>query len=441
MLNIPQNLKKPERKDYRVSEFEIDQYQKVKKQYEHEKYEQSKKNDKSSTIITIVIVWIISFVILSAITDRDFNVAATILFTTVISLVIGPIIGGVIFSTSEKVVNLVSDDPIMIRTRNQSAAEMYESDLKKYNDTVDRLIRRYPDIEKVGFNIDEYLKYVSNDMVKLLNVPFRRDNIRWWDNQILNFKICVDRILRKMNYVIIHHTGKLSDPVTAGFSWAVDISAEKHGNIECFRCFRKGSHELNKETIEEFIEETAKRNGGKMTFVTNYLLKEIPEDVAVMAQVNNIEIWDLNKLLDLTEEFFVDSSIEHEVPITVPDGFSHCFSYIISRNINDSLLSTKPYHYYLLTTEYFESYKDALTKIATFPQAKAYYGVCEYPMKWQYKNKQAIYAIVACNACDGTVWRMAKECEYMYDANSRQFITNKHEENLGHRSEYMPYFL
>ena len=69
-----------------------------------------------------------------------------------------------------------------------------------------------PDIEKAGFNIDEYLKYVSNDMVKLLNMSFRRENIRWWDNQILNFKICVDKILRKMNYVNIQHTGKLSDP-------------------------------------------------------------------------------------------------------------------------------------------------------------------------------------------------------------------------------------
>ena len=145
-------------------------------------------------------------------------------------------------------------------------------------------------------------------------------------------------------------------------------------------------------------------------------------------------------MLDLTEEFFVDSSKEHEVPITVPEGFSHCFSYIISRNINDSLLTTKPYHYYLLTSEYFESYKDALTKIATYPKEKIYYGVCEYPRKWQYKNKQATYAIIGCNASDGTVWRMAKECEYMYDANSRQFITNRHEENLGHRSDFMPYF-
>lgn len=440
MLNIPQNLKKPERKDYHVSEFEIDQYQKVKKQYEHEKYEQSKKNDKSSTIITIVIIWVLSFVILSAVTGKNFNVAATILITTIISLVIGPIIGGVIFSTSEKAVNLVSDNPIMTHTSNQSAAKMYESDLKKYNDTVDRLIQRYPDIEKVGFNIDEYLKYVSNDMVKLLNVPFKRENISWWGNQILNFKICVGRILQKMNYVNIQHTGNLSDPVTAGFSWAVDISAEKYGIIECFRCFRKGSGELNKKTLEEFIGETAKRKGGKMIFVTNYMLKDIPEDVSVMAQVNNIEIWDLDKLLDLTEEFFVDSSKEHEVPITVPNGFSHCFSYIISKNINDSLLTTKPYHYYLLTTEYFESYKDALTRIASFPKEKAYYGVCEYPRKWQYKNKQSIYAIIACNASDGTVWRMAKECEYMYDANSRQFITNRHEEKLGHRSEFMPYF-
>lgn len=41
-----------------------------------------------------------------------------------------------------------------------------------------------------------------------------------------------------------------------------------------------------------------------MIFVTNYMLKDIPEDVSVMAQVNNIEIWDLDKLLDLTEEFF-----------------------------------------------------------------------------------------------------------------------------------------
>jgi hypothetical protein len=440
MLNIPNYIKKPERNDYRVSEFEIDQYKRVKKRYEHEKYEQQKKNEKSSTIITVVIVWILSFILLSVITNREFNVAAIILITTVIALIIGPFIGGIIFSASEKVIDFVSDEPMMIHTSNQSSAELYDNDLKKYNDTIKALTRRYPDIEKADFNAKEYHKYVGEDLAKLLNESFRRENMRWWNNQILNFKICVDKILRKMNYINIQHTGKLSDPVTAGFSWAVDISAEKDGNLECFRCFRKDSKELNKEIFEIFIEETAKRNGKKMTFVTNYLLSEIPQDLLELAQVNNIIIWDLNKLLELTEVFFVDSSKEHEPPIILSEGFTHCFSYIISRNINESLLTTKPYHYYLLTTEFFESYKDALTEIASFPKEKAYFGVCEYPRKWQYKNKQSIYAIIACNASDGTVWKMAKECEYMYDAYSRQFITNKHEENLGNRSEFMPYF-
>lgn len=244
-------------------------------------------------------MWILSFAILSTLTDKDFNVAATIVITTVISMVIGPIIGGAVFSTSRKVIDFVSDEPIIIQTSNQSAVKMYENDLKKYDETIDRLIWRYPDIEKVDFNGEEYTKYVSNDMVKLLNLPFRGENIRWWNNQILNFKICVEKILHKMDYVNIQHTGRLYDPVTAGFSLAVDISAEKNGITECFKCFRKGSQELNKETLKLFIEETANRNGQKMTFVTNYLLKDIPEDVAVMAQDNNIGIWDLNKLLDM----------------------------------------------------------------------------------------------------------------------------------------------
>lgn len=440
MLNIPNNIKKPERKDYRVSEFDVEQYQRVKKQYEHEKYERSKKNDKTSTIITIVIVWIISFIILSAITDKEFSTAATILITSVIALVLGPFIGGIIFSTSEKVVDFVADEPMMVRTSNQSATEMYERDMKEYNETIDRLTRRYPDIENVEYNAAAYNNYVVGEMVRLLNVSFKRENMQWWGHQILNFKICIDRILRKMQYTNIQHTGKLSDPVTAGFSWAVDISAERNGQLECFRCFRKESKELNKEVFEIFIEEAAKRGASKLTFVTNYLLKEIPQELVDIAQVNKIEIWDLNNLIELTEKYFVDSSDKYEIPIIVPEGFKHCFSFIISRNINDSLLTTKPYHYYLLTTEFFESYKDALTKIATYPKDNAYYGVCEYPRRWQYKNKQSIYAIVLCNAKDGTVWKMAKECEYMFDANSRQYITNKHEENLGWRSQFMPHF-
>lgn len=43
MLDIPHNLKKPEKRDYKVSDYDLDAYRKAKEQLRSDQYEKKRK--------------------------------------------------------------------------------------------------------------------------------------------------------------------------------------------------------------------------------------------------------------------------------------------------------------------------------------------------------------------------------------------------------------
>ena len=108
MLNIPKNLKKPEQSDYKVSEYELETFQKAKQQLGHEKYERKEKNEHSSCLLAFIATWIVAFLLLSMLSSKDFNAIGTIFLTTVIAAVIAPFIGGFFWSAAEKTVDAAS---------------------------------------------------------------------------------------------------------------------------------------------------------------------------------------------------------------------------------------------------------------------------------------------------------------------------------------------
>ena len=70
MLNIPKNLKKPEQSDYKVSEYELETFQKAKQQLGHEKYERKEKNEHSSCLLAFIATWIVAFLLLSMLSSN-----------------------------------------------------------------------------------------------------------------------------------------------------------------------------------------------------------------------------------------------------------------------------------------------------------------------------------------------------------------------------------
>ena len=441
MLNIAKIDKKPTLSEYHISELELEKYLAEKKRYEREKKELEEKNEKKAKTITLLTILFISYLIVSIITTKKLSLIATIITIIALSLFLFLLLYWIFYAVIKKVVDFITDKPIYILYfEYEKSAERYESDLKKYNNTIDKITKKYPDIEKVNFKIDEYHKLVINEMSKLLDFSFQKENILWWNNQVLNFKICVIRILQKANYKNIHTTGSLSDAMSASFSYAVDIKAESDGDIVCFRCFRKNSQTLTKNILESFIKESDSKKAKKKIFVTNYIANEISKDILDYAKTNKIDIWDVYKLIELTKGYNLISS-EINSSIILPSNFFQCESFVISRNLNDELLTIIPYKYYLLSNELFESYKDALTKAESYPKANIYYGVCEYPRNWQTRGKQQIFTLVACDMKSGMIWRLAKECKYIYDANSRLFITTNHSGKFVFRSEFMPFSL
>lgn len=437
MLNIPKKLKEPKRSDFKVSENEVEAFQKAKQQLGHKKYERKKKNENSSCLLAFVATWIVAFLILSMLTSKDFNALGTILITTVIACIIGPFIGGLFMSAAEKTVDAVTYDPQLGWSPNQSATKAYDDALTKYKKTTDSLKLRYPDIEKVDYDADRYVSFVTSELSSLLDRTFVLENISWWRGQMLNFKSCITILLKQMGYENITRTDNIRDAVDASFSRPYDLSAIKNGETIYVRCF----HTINGEiTIDHLnVLWQASQNNGNINaiFATNYIKKDIPDYINDFASSHNIEMWDMTKLLELTKEFLLKDF--HVQPISLPDGFEHKLSYNISRSIGSSLLSLRPCHYYLLSNELFESIKDALTKIQSFPEDDIYYGVCAYPRNWQYRGGRSIYGIIACHFNDGSVWRMAKECPYMFDAKNRDFIKTDYKDNLGNRSKFMPY--
>lgn len=438
MLNIPKNLKKPEQSDYKVSVYELETFQKAKQQLGHEKYERKEKNEHSSCLLAFIATWIVAFLLLSMLSSKDFNAIGTIFLTTVIAAVIAPFIGGFFWSAAEKTVDAVTSEPQMKWTPNQSATKAYDEALAKYNKTIESLKSRYPDIEKVNYDADKYLSFATSELSRLLNQTFVSEIYSWWDGQMLNFKSCIMIMLKKMGYEDIKRTDNVRDPIDASRSYTYDLVASKNGEKIFVRCFHTVNGELTVGHINVLWQEAHKNGNAKAIFATNYKSKDIPNEINDFATSYNVEIWDMSKLLEITNEYFLKNL--KEPPVTLPSGFEHKLSYNISRTIGTGLLSIRPYHYYLLSNELFDSIKDALTKIQTYPEANLYYGVCEYPRKWQYRGGAAIYGVIACYSEDGSVWRLAKECAYMFDAKKRDFIRNQYKDSLGDRSKFMPYF-
>ena len=437
MLNIPKKLKKPERSGYKVSDYELESFQKAKQQLGHEKYERKEKNEHSSCLFAFIATWIVAFLLLSMLSSKDFNAIGTIFLTTIIAVVIAPFIGGFFLSAAEKTVDAVTSERQMKWTPNQLATKAYDDAMAKYNKTIESLKSRYPDIEKVNYDADRYLSFVTSELSRLLNQTFVFEIYSWWDGQMLNFKSCIMIMLKNMGYEDIRRTDNLRDPIDASRSYTYDLSAKKNGENVFIRCFHTINGELTVGHINILWQAAHKNGNAKAIFATNYRSKDISDDIRNFATSYNVEIWDMSKLLDITNEYFLMNL--KEPPVTLPIGFEHKLSYSISRTIGSGLLSIRPYHYYLQSNEMFDSIKDALTKIETYPEEDLYYGVCEYPRKWQYRGGAAIYGIIACYSEDGSVWRMAKECAYMFDAKNRDFIRTQYKDSLGDRSKFLPY--
>lgn len=73
MLDIPHNLKKPEKRDYKVSDYDLDAYRKAKEQLRSDQYEKKKKNEKSSFIVAIIVTWFVAYIVLSMFANKNFN--------------------------------------------------------------------------------------------------------------------------------------------------------------------------------------------------------------------------------------------------------------------------------------------------------------------------------------------------------------------------------
>lgn len=436
MLNIPKGLKKPERKDYKVSTYDVERNDAAKQKLKNEQYERKKENDNTSCLITSILTWIVAYFIFSIFSNEEHNQVVVILVCTVIAVFIGPFIGSLLFSATEKAVDTVTYKPRLEPTPNQCSTRAYDNALAEYNKTIDILSRRYPDIKNVNYDADKYTAYVTKELANLINTQFDRENIKWWKGQSLNFKSCVQILLKKIGYDNIKRTDNILDPVDASRSHTYDLSASRNGESLIVRCFHQCNGELTVEHLQVLFDAMDDFDCCIAVLATSYRLEEIPNIVKEYATNKSIELWDVNKLIEMTKQIIADN--DSETQISLPEGFIRKQSYNISRNLNDSLLTVKPYHYYILSNELFESSKDALTKVSTYPQESVYYGICEYPRSWQYRGGHCVYGIIACSAKNGIVFRMAKECEYMFDAEKRDFINNNHNDSLGNRSKYNP---
>lgn len=433
MLDIPHNLKKPEKRDYKVSDYDLDAYRKAKEQLRSDQYEKKKKNEKSSFIVAIIVTWFVAYIVLSMFANKNFNPTTVFFIATIIAVIIGPIVSGYFMSAAEK----TTYNPRLVSTPNQNATKAYDDALELYKKTTERLKSRYPDIEKIDFDSKQYIEFVTNELARLINMKFDFENIRWWKGQPLNFKTCIIKILRKMGYDNFSRTDNIRDPIDASRSYTFDLSASRNGKNIIVRCFNTTNGDLKIEHIKVLREALYKFENATAILATNYRLGDISDEIIEFGKQHNIEIWDVGKLLDLTREYFLYK--KGEPNIDLPTGFVHKLSYNISRTIGDELLTTRAYHYYVLTNELFENKQDAFAKISSYPQGNIYYGVCEYPRKWQYRGSICVYGIIACSSKDGSIYRMAKECAYLFDADSREYITNNYQSSLGRRSKYMPF--
>ena len=138
---------------------------------------------------------------------------------------------------------------------------------------------------------------------------------------MLNFKSCIMIMLKKMGYEDIKRTDNVRDPIDASRSYTYDLVASKNGEKIFVRCFHTINGELTVGHINVLWQEAHKNGNAKAIFATNYKSKDIPNEINDFATSYNVEIWDMSKLLEITNEYFLKNL--KEPPVTLPSGFEH----------------------------------------------------------------------------------------------------------------------
>ena len=461
MLNYPKVGRRPLQSDYRVSSSEIESYKKAKDKYEEEKRKRAEKNSNSSCLLSIVIIVVIAIVILTLISNANnshHSNGQAFIYVILIALFICPFIIGHVSKFSEAAVDVATDNPYLGYSPNQVATKRFQEELEKYEKITGELKSRYPHIESVEKKEKRYTDFVINELVNAIEIKFRFRNIVWWKNQTLNFKIAVSRVLNADGYLHVKNLTNLRDPVEAAFSKSVDISADKDGLNYFFRCFSKTNGVLEIKHIEAIQLAVPNSESSRIVVVTNYSPQEISSEVKTYIEDNKIELWDVITLVNLTKKHFVNEE-DDNYPLNLPTGFKKCMGFRLSNNLNDSLLTTQPYFYYIYTKELFNSAKEALEAMQKFPKDKVYYGLCEYPNIKFYlyddtnkdkpealyvkdeKQTKPVYAIIASAADNNHNWRIRVESECLFDADKREFIHNKHTLYTWANSTYVPFYL
>lgn len=461
MLNYPKVGRRPLQSDYRVSSSEIESYKRAKNKYEEEKRKRAEKNSNSSCLLSIVIIVVIAIVILTLISNANnshLSDGQAFIYVILIALCICPFILGHVSKFSEAAVDVATDNPYLGYSPNQVATKRFQEELEKYEKITGELKSRYPHIESVDYDEKRYTDFVINELVNAIEIKFRFRNIVWWKNQTLNFKIAVSRVLNADGYLHVKNLTNLRDPVEAAFSKSVDISADKDGLNYFFRCFSKTNGVLEIKHIEAIQLAVPNSESSRIVVVTNYSPQEISSEVKTYIEDNKIELWDVITLVNLTKKHFVNEE-DDNYPLNLPTGFKKCMGFRLSNNLNDSLLTTQPYFYYIYTKELFNSAKEALEAMQKFPKDKVYYGLCEYPNIKFYlyddtnkdkpeavyvkdeKQTKTVYAIIASAADNNHNWRIRVESECLFDADKREFIHNKHTLYTWANSTYIPFYL
>lgn len=461
MLNYPKVGNRPKQSDYRVSSSEIESYKKANDKYIEEQRKRAEKNSNSSCLLSIIIIVIVAILIISIITSANnyhHSDGQAVFFVILIALCICPFIFGRVSKISEVAVDVATESPSLSYSPNQVAAKRYQEDLEKYEKITNELKIRYPHIESVNYDENRYTEFVINELVHAIDIKFRFRNITWWKNQTLNFKIAVSRILKADGFQQVKNLTNLRDPIEAAFSKSIDISAEKDGFNYYFRCFGKTNGILEIKHIEALQLAVPNNESSRIIVVTNYSSQEISSEVKNYIEDNKIELWDVISLIDLTRRHFVNE-LDDKYPLDLPPEFRKCMGFRLSNNLNDSLLTTQPYFYYIYTKELFNSAKEALEAMQKFPKDKIYYGLCEYPNIKFYlydntntdkpesvyvkdeKQTKPVYAIIASAADNNHNWRIRVESECLFDAYKREFIHNKHTLYTWANSTFIPSFI
>ena len=461
MLHIPHIGRKPEMSDYRVSQNEIDSYVQVKKKFENEKRLRAEKNNNKSCFLSLVIIVVIAILIFNLITNSNNSNPSdgqAAVFVIIIAICLCPFLLGKVSNISEKAVDIATDSPYINYSPNQAATKRFQEALEKYEKIASDLRSRYPNIEKFDYDEGRYTKFVINELIGFIEDKFRLRNITWWKNQTLNFKIAIRKLLIADGFQRVKYKTNLGDPVQAAFSYQVDITAEKNGVKYYFRCFGKINGELEVKHLEALQLVKHDLENSKFVIVTNYSSKQISIDVKNYIEDNNIEFWDVIKLVELTKQHFVDTDND-EYPLDLHYGFKKCMGFKLSNNLNDDMLSTQTYFYYIYTLELFNSAKEALEAMSKFPKEHVYYGVCEYPKVKNYLyddidaekpqminfrdeiTHKAVFAIIASASENRHNWRIRVESEYLFDAFTREYIHNKHTLYVWNKYTYIPSIL